>query len=250
MQQTILQTIMCNIDISFDFQLDTPPGKDPDASSPTLRHYHKILWSKPLPNGSQFELLDTTPRVYLHHHSKIGEFWLSSDSIIASYSRSRDRKISSVIEQLSSHEVESFRSIGYTIGGMLIFPSNKINRKNTINVARGLSPQIKDRFDLTLECIRRHYMNESSPLENTLQRYADFFRLFESFRGYVEFFLLQDLVNIDFSEVKFFLPFDDFKTSPLPSNKEDYLAYKKRSIDFIDARNRRIQEFCKDNHVC
>ena len=36
------------IDSTFDFRSDTPPGKDPDARSPTLRRYHQLLWSKPL----------------------------------------------------------------------------------------------------------------------------------------------------------------------------------------------------------
>ena len=63
---------------------------------------------------------------------------------------------------------------------------------------------IDDRFDITLECIRRHYelttktgdmrSVSSSPLGAVLARYADFFSLFESFEGYVNFFLLQDLV--------------------------------------------------------
>ena len=56
-----------HIDITFDFRSDTPPGKDPDALSPTLRRYHKLLWSKPLPSGVVFELDDTTLHVYLHH---------------------------------------------------------------------------------------------------------------------------------------------------------------------------------------
>ncbi len=69
--------IRSHIDITFDFRLDTPEGKDPDAHSPTLRRYHKLLWSKPLPNGVVFTLDDTTPRVYLHHRSEKGEyFWL------------------------------------------------------------------------------------------------------------------------------------------------------------------------------
>ena len=240
---------MSKIDTTFDFQSDTPPGKDPDARSPTLRRYHQFLWSKRLPSGARFDLVDTTPRKYLHHSSEIGEFSLSSDSIIASYSRSRDRKILPVIRQIPSEEVESFRNVGYTIGGMLIFPSNQINRKITINCARGLNAQIKDRFDLTLECIRRHYLKDDSPLEDTLQRYAAFFGLFESFRGYVEFFLLQDLVSTDFSEVKFFLPFDNFRESPVPSSKGAYYSYKKLNIEFIECRNRRIQEYCRINRV-
>ncbi|MGI6609423.1 MAG: DUF6994 family protein [Limnochordia bacterium] len=35
-----------------------------------------------------------------------------------------------------------------------------------------------------------HYLNVDSPLSATLARYADVFRLFGDFRGYVEFFLL------------------------------------------------------------
>ena len=106
-------------------------------------------------------------------------------------------------------------------------------------------PRIKDRFDLTVECIRRHYSNETSPLTDTLARYADFFRLFCDFRGYVEFFLLQDLVTEDCSAVRFFSPFDDFRTSPLPGSVSEYLDYRQLAMSFIEARNRRILESCR-----
>ena len=53
------------IDITFDFQKDTPPGKDPDAFSPTLSRYHKLLWSKPLPSGVVFELDVTAPPPFI-----------------------------------------------------------------------------------------------------------------------------------------------------------------------------------------
>ena len=58
------------IDTSFDFRVDAR-GKDPDSHSPTLRKYHKRLWSRPLPSGVPFELRDTTRGVYLHHRSGI-----------------------------------------------------------------------------------------------------------------------------------------------------------------------------------
>lgn len=228
------------IDTTFDFRSDTPLGKDPDALSPTLRRYHKLLWSKPLPCGVVFELVDTTPQVYLHHRSEMGEFWLSSDAVVPSFTR--EYKIAHVIDQIPEEELDSFNTIGYTIGGMMVFPGNCIGRKMTINGARGFHPRIKDRFDLTVECIRRHYLGESSPLAETLERYAAFFELFETFRGYVEFFLLQDLVSEDFSAVKFFAPFDDFNTSPLPSSREAYTAYKQLAVEFIESRNRRILE--------
>jgi hypothetical protein len=43
---------ICNeLNIDFAFYADTPPSKDMDTYSPTLRRYHKILWSEELPNG-------------------------------------------------------------------------------------------------------------------------------------------------------------------------------------------------------
>ena len=196
------------IDITFDFRSDTPPGKDPDALSPTLRSYHKFLWSKPLPNGVLFELDDTKSNVYLYHQSEIGEFFLSSDSAIHTFSRWAS--MAHIINQLKQGEAEEFRRVGYSMGGMIIFPANRIEGKNTINVARGFHPLIKDRIDLTVECIRRYYKNEKSPLSEVLTRYADFFAIFGDFKGYVEFFLLQDLVTEDFSSIKFFNKFLKF----------------------------------------
>ena len=35
---------------------DTPEGKDPDAYSPTLKKYHKYLWSKKTKSGVTLNL--------------------------------------------------------------------------------------------------------------------------------------------------------------------------------------------------
>jgi hypothetical protein len=77
---------------------------------------------------------------------------------------------------------------GSTLGGYLIFPNNQVNRKHTIDQARGVLRLTDDRFDLTLECIRRFYVGEPSPLAEVLNRYASGFELFEMFKGYVDFF--------------------------------------------------------------
>jgi len=68
------------IDTNFNFYSDARGG-DPDRTSPTLQKYHKILWSKPLPNGKLFELRDNKKGVYLYHKSELGEFFLASDAI-------------------------------------------------------------------------------------------------------------------------------------------------------------------------
>jgi hypothetical protein len=77
----------------------------------------------------------------------------------------------------------------------------------------------------------------------TLKRYRDFFALFESFRGYMNFFLLQDLVTGDYSGVTFCLPFDDFKSPAVPKDFDTYVEYRRRSIEFVEARERRIERY-------
>ena len=79
-----------------------------------------------------------------------------------------------------------------------------------------------------------------------LARYADFFALFEDFGGYVGFFLLDDLVSDDDSALRFFLPFDDFTTPALPNSVDAYRVYRDASVEFIEARNRRIDAWVED----
>lgn len=224
-----------NIDITFDFRQDTPKGKDPDTHSKTLRGYHKLLWSKRLPCGVFFGLDDTIKGHYLYHRSALGEFSLSSDAVIPTFKW--HKRIQTLIPE---NELNAFNAFGYTIGGMMVFPGNRIDKKWTINQARGCTRQLCDRFDLTLECIRRYYINETSPLSEVLTRYSRFFELFGDFRGYVEYFLLQDLVSTDFFDVKISAPFNDFIGSPIPNDVIEYKKYESAMRAFIAARNHRI----------
>ena len=220
---------------------DTPDGKDPDTWSPTLRKYHQILWSKQLPNGTVFNL-DIETRQLLHHRSNLGEFYLSSDCIGHTYSRIKS--MSSIIDEFPSNEIESFYRLCSTIGSYIIYPCKRIDNKMTFNGARGTNAMIKDRFDLSLECIKLFYVNKQSPLSNVLERYASFFDIFNNFRGYIDFFLLNDLIIDDNMSIKYFLPFKNFNDSPLPSNVEEYATYKKEMTKFIQDRNNRILKSC------
>ena len=227
-----------SIDTTFNFYSDSG-GKDPDSHSPTLKKYHKLLWSKALPNGEIFTLTDTDSNSYLTYISAQEKISLSSDSISNSY---RDKKALSSIVQDLSKEVEEFRNLGSTIGGYILFPNKKIEGKMTINGARGFNQKIADRFDLTLECIRLHYLGMSNPLQEVLTQNTAFFKLFESFAGYVDFFLLQDLVDVNYESIYFFTPIKKmFESSPLPANKEEYLQYMKSSTSFTAKRNERIK---------
>lgn len=225
--------------MTFNVELDAGGG-DPDRTSPTLRRYHQLLWSKPLPDGTEFTLDTTTPHSYLHHASAVGEFFLGSDSIVHSYRRAYGNRIDAVIDQVAPERVAQVHSEGSTIGGYVLFPGDVRDRKPTINGARGMHPRICDRIDLTLECIRRHYTREDSPLAGTLTRYQDFFSLFGDFRRYLGFFLLDDLVDPHSVEIRWYLPFDDFNWSPLPRTPDEYETYRPASLSFVRARNRRI----------
>lgn len=225
------------IDITFNMFSDTPEGKDPDSYSPTLRSYHKILWSKKLPIGMMFDL-DIETRQLLHHKSDLGELFLSSDAVGHTYKNIQS--MSHIINKIPSEEIDSFYSLCSTIGAYIIYPSKRVNNQMTINGARGTNVKIKDRFDLTLECIRLYYLNEESPLSDTLERYASFFKLFDNFQGYIDFFLLQDLVTEDYLSIKYLIPFKSFENSPLPKDVDEYILYKKNMTNFVNARNQRI----------
>ena len=225
---------MNNIDIEYDYRLDSKCG-DPDADSTKLYDFHSLLWNKEIPNNSTLNLSILSKsygRLILKTNLTDN---LSSDRMCPHFVGKYNGKLD---EWLSDADKEKFQQKVRTIGGHIVFPAH---RKNgfTINQARGVNRKISDRFDLTLECFRRHYANEESPLTSTLIRYSDFFKLFKDFKGYVDFFMLQDFIE-NKEEVKFSLPFDDFNRSALPENKEEYVSYMDSTIELIDRRNERI----------
>jgi hypothetical protein len=229
------------IDVNFDFQVEAD-GRDSDRYSPTLQEYHRVLWSKPLPNGELFNLTKISNN-RLYHNSNIGEFYLSSDRAVATFSTWK--RLQHIIPQIPDNEIADFVKLSDSIGGIVIWPSNKINNLPTINGERGFNSKIADRLDLTVECIRRYYLGLDSPLYETFKRYTDFFELFNDFKGYIDFFLLQDLVSSDYSEVKISAPYDDFNSLPIPRNVVEYVQYMESTSEVIKNRNIRISEHSK-----
>ena len=80
-------------------------------------------------------------------------------------------------------------------------------------------------------------------LTDTLKRYSSFLNLFLDFKGYVDFFLLQDLVDEDYSGIRFWHPFVSFDSKPLPENTKEYYAYKESVMRFINLRSKRILDY-------
>lgn len=245
-----------DIDVSFDFTSDTPNfwkgfwdrkdglgagGADPDAKSQTMRDYHQFLWSKPLPNGEVMEL-EQSSKYYMRYK----DLYFGSDSITATFRYYRNRelldKVAQVVPDYKAF-VENYLHELYQIGGEMLLPSFSW----CLNQARGCSRRICDRWDLTLECIKRYYEGTQSPLTKCLEKPANrqFFSLFVDFRGFVDFFFLQDLVDEDYN-VKFWYDTPLFQVDPMPDNVEDYLHFVQTQLTFVKDRNRRIQEYIQN----
>lgn len=249
---------MHRIDVDFDFTLDTPEywdnfwekepilgcsGGDPDSKSRTLQEYHKILWSRELPNHETMELSCGSGPNYLTWKN----FRFGSDSIFVSF---RYKKCKELLVQVSQSVpnyrslIEDFLHLADTISGFVIFPKGK----HSINKARGCNPLISDRWDWSLECIRLYYLGEKSPLYETLLHNKYFFDLFVDFKGYVEFFFLQDFVSEDYESVIMFDDKEVFRDTPRPQTPKEYVSWIKTQLLFNDRRKERIRSFV-DNCV-
>ena len=228
------------INVTHNFQKECGE-KDADRYSKKLQHYHQYLWSKSLPNGQLFTLTCSSQN-RLHHKSGLGEFYLSSDRAINTFSNWKKTK--KIADRFPTEEINHFNSLTETIGAIMIWPSTRVNGKTTINGARGMNSKISDRLDLTIECIRRFYRDERSPLWETFRRYQKYFSLFTNFKGYVDFFLLQDAVSDNYKSVLIASPFDDFHSAPIPKTISEYRDYMRQVSEFVNARNKRIAEFC------
>ena len=243
------------IDPTYSFTTDTPGfwdgfwerrgglglgGADPDSLSPTMQEYHRFLWSKELPNGQVMTLKKGAGACYLTWES----FRFGSDTIITDFRNVRNIRILEQVKQ----RAPSFKEFvlnnvmkAYTIGGAIIFPKHV----NSINQRRGTNNRIADRWDLTMECIRRYYIGQESPLSGVLESDRDFFELFVDFKGYVEYFLLQDCVSEDCQSVKIWDGNGDFMDAAMPSTCDNYLSFLSKEYEFLEKRNRRIDEYAK-----
>lgn len=225
-----------------------------------------LYGNKTLPNNKKFTLEYKHIKGYNNINLCGNDIRYGSDSIINIYwywTRP------AIIKNLIDYEVKNFVKYktglnfydfiqkyiktAYTIGGHMIFP--KLPSKYSINVKRCFNNYlIRDRFDLTLECIRRYYiyLSDGTKLKNPLFDIFEFetnkkyFKMFSDFKGYVDFFFLNSLVDKNYNFVKLFIDnSDNFNNDALPKNKEEWWTlYEKQQI-FLMQRNNDI-----NNLVC
>lgn len=213
--------------------------RDPDTCSVILRMYQQQLYSRETSNGL---------RLVLDDHLVWNNMHFSSDAIINMYAY----QLPEVEKEIDDYEetIKKYIHKSYTIGGEIIFPKHDFKKYGqTINQRRGWHPRIKDRFDLTLECIRRFYEGKDSPLFKTLKIDEAFFNLFgkgkNGFKNYVDFFFLNDLV-LPNGKINFFL---DTKTDifscndPRPQNKQEWQQLYDNQMKFLENRNKKINDF-------
>ena len=195
------------------------------------------MWSKELPDGRPFNLESRKSlSPYLVYQSETQRFVLGSDTIATRHRK----KLSSLFAATPSEETDAFLRRSYTICGFIVFPVSQ----GSINQRRGTHPRIQDRWDLTLESIRRYYDGGVSPLTEVLESEAAFFDLFGIFEGYVAHFHLDDFL-LPGGEVRFTLPFDDFTGPTLPTGIASYREYLQQSLALFTARRDRLQRMVR-----
>ena len=203
----------------------------------------KVYWQK---FGPEQQLLEADPQALEKIQSQVDELNARKEEKEIQEKLHRIVEAKSRTLEIIKNEVKDYHQFVegylhklYQIGGEVILPS----AVGGINQTRGFRSEIRDRWDLTLECIRRYYKGEDSPLKEVLDKNKAFFDLFVDFKGYVDYFFFQDLVDDQYSKVLLWLDTPLFIKNPIPKTKEQYFDFINREIDFVERRNKRIEKY-------
>lgn len=234
------------------------PGqdRDPDAFSPELRESHRLLWTKPLPNGQPLELSARLWSDYLRVTSPAGDWTLGSDLVATIHANAMPTDSEGLDGYANRHVCDLC-----TIGGYIVFPNQLAHqvpthaspapRRWSINQARGMERGISDRFDLTLEAIRLLFEDTvdlaENPIGDVLEAYRWWFDLFghgaDGFLAYADFFFLTPMLDTH-GRVQPFEPLTLAFEDALPRQDAGaYRAYIDAQRDFVSHRNALISEW-------
>lgn len=227
------------------------PYADPDAKCEELREMHYRLYNRyalyinrPFSFEKKYPLSFSEGRYF--YLLENGSCRLGSDTMNSSYLYYEALKnIKSEMEKCGRNaeaEIEKYRkNIIYRPGNFIVFPKNS---SNSINTVRGCCGKIKDRFDLTLDCIKKQYADKDNPLSWVLRKHwEDFFDRFNGFNEYINFFMLEDYLDEKDNVVRFI----DNKYHILPQTLEEYDEYIRRISAVIEKRTKRILKRLKEN---
>jgi hypothetical protein len=219
--------------------------KDVDAASPRLYCCHELLWSGELPNGENLRLVfcrESDNRFMLKDENF--PLPLTSDTISRSHSKLDNLLQSGVI---SKEEANGYLRASRSIGSFLIWPirGDKGNPWNTVNIVRART--VNDRIDLTLwhlkNCYEKNWgederdeLGKPIGLYKTFKLYRSWFELFKTFKGFVDFFHLQDFVNEGDYSVQLFA-----ETTAIRMGSDLELKYVRWLLDKISARDEKLR---------
>ena len=284
--------------------------RDPDDTSKKLYKMHEFLWNtifimqtdKKIPKvfnpKNECELIIENEKIHLGSDSIISIYWhwkrmqfIFADNNNKNLMEKEIKKLEKEVDPKRKEEcfydtkwddktdyknkVKKFIWLylqkANTIGGFMVFPRHNVP---TINTARNYS-KIRDRFDLTLECIRRFYVYQPQNKEVSRDDYADnplfcslnknhwpedmkFFKSFASFEEYIDFFCLDAWVTKDKSNkylVKNLLSDENVQTldnwdfnqqEPLPQNAVEWWQFYTNIMSRLDERNKKIEDLLED----
>lgn len=244
---------MTTHDLDVDFAWYYREDRDPDIECEELYALHRALWGRAHPGVDPFklEVVQTSRRYELALTTRNGaRIRLASDAMINTWTRpgwAHRYSFSSELLAEIAADTDDFFRVASTPAAYTVWPLNGPGQTGaSINQARGTDPLLGDRFDRTLECIRRHYQDRDAvnPLGDRLDVYAGFFDLFGDFDTYVRFFLLDDLLTEDRSAVRCLMsdgPVTGFAEPAVARSPEQYAMLRTRSIAFIQARKDRMR---------
>ena len=234
---------------TFDKRVDLT-DYDPDTKSLKLMHHLYELYKEDKGNGCFLQGLIESNENDLYIETV--DIHLGCDSI------ANLLNIDALL--IDNNSRRTYCTLANTLGAKIIFPKNG---KGCFSINNARNCKVVDRFDYTLECIRRYYNGEESRLNDVflLEKNKKFFNLFrnkdndsgkDAFKNYVNFFFLNDLVSDDFEKVKFFINTDEdtenrqklinFENSisKYPYKIEDWRELYKETMLFVIKRNLRI----------
>ena len=223
------------------------------------------------PDGKSKELYDDLIELYQTKFNRIGyrleynnfdvlvkneeyTFSVSSDFIGSSRAHAKSVGISDV-------DVGKYLKESRVLGGHVLFPKTLwINgtieytgKGGTINTARGGEKGFCDRFDCTLQDIKLFYSSQNSKLEKYYNKYNEWLYLFKSFKGFIDFFSLNDFCNPNYEVYDLSSVDDNMKyTRLIDTSYSDISFYKINDMEIysnfikgnenaIKLRNKRLQ---------
>lgn len=225
--------------------------EEADLSNPDLRvAMNELYGKKELPKGGYLDFGEIKKSNATY--KEFGKITNCSPDAYSSYASRNDGKWTKqwqmpfkekCIENHSKLADEVYHLSG-TIAGEFFFPCHEKDGK-TINQTRGTIPSIADRIDLTLRDIKYLYEKkaEDYPLKEVLNRYKDFFDKFESFKGYIDYCLLNDFCTKDYEVILW------KEEEGLPKNEEELVNFWDWSVEKLNARAERIKQYAKDNAI-